>query len=433
MSFGVKECGSKCAMMGFGEGAVERLRRDPNRWQLSGRVIPIVDSYKYLGVIFRSDLDLQSMAKAREDKGRKVLNTFRAVLASYDIPLYIRARVVQSILLPVLTYGSELWGMSSVRCDGPQKVLSEALRLLLRIPAKSSLTSPTTIGYEVNIPPIHAIASSARARAYLKFPSLRTVIADLLRHPPVSRKRTWVTGTRQWLSRFCRIALQLNPSAGHDLVKRVVWELLLNKPSRTLRKYIANDYIRKRDYLAAAVRYPVFSQGIHWLCRMRVGAIWTVRRFVRIRWLPERYLTECPFCCVVNDTGEDLQHLLIQCQAWAEYRHEANLGLVGEYEILLGGSRNIGEAEMDRVVNEGWMDPPDDDLNPELHAQMGDDDGADVELVPRFIKVAKFLGIMMPVRQRRLSNLLRNTPRANADVAGMAVFVDANNQLGDEG
>ena len=175
----------------------------------------------------------------------------------------------------------------------------------------------------------------------------------------------------------------------HDLVKRLVWELLLNKPSRTLRKYIANDYIRKRDYLAAAVRYPVFSQGINWLCRMRVGAIWTVRRFVRIRWLPERYLTECPFCGVVNDTGEDLQHLLIQCQAWAEYRHEANLGLVGEYEILLGGSRNIGEAEMDRVVNEGLMYPPDEDLNPELHAQMGDDDGADVELVPRFIKVAK--------------------------------------------
>lgn len=434
MSFGVKECGSKCAIMGVGEGAIERLRRDPNRWQLSGRVIPIVDSYKYLGVIFRSDLDLQSMANAREDKGRKVLNTFRAVLASYDIPLYIRARVVQSILLPVLTYGSELWGMSSERCEGPQKVLSEALRLLLRISAKSSITSPATIGYELNIPPIHAIASSARARAYLKFPSLRTIIADLLRHPPVCRKRTWVTGTKQWLSRFCRVALQLSPSAGHALVKKTVWDLLLNKTSRTLSKYIANDYARTREYLAAAVRYPVFSQGIHWLCRMRVGAIWTVRRFVRIRWLPERYLTECPFCGVINDTGEDLQHLLIQCQAWAEYRLEANLGLVGDYEILLGGSRNIGEAGMDRVVNEGWMDPPDDDLNPELHAQMGDDDvdGIDVELVPMFIKVAKFLGIMMPVRHRRLSNLLRDTPRANADLAGMAVFVDADNQPGDE-
>ena len=71
MSFGVKDCGSKCVIMGVGEGAVERLRRDPNRWQLSGRVIPIVDSYKYLGVIFRSDLDLQPMANAREDKGRK--------------------------------------------------------------------------------------------------------------------------------------------------------------------------------------------------------------------------------------------------------------------------------------------------------------------------------------------------------------------------
>jgi hypothetical protein len=161
--------------MGVGEGAADLLRRNPNRWQLSGKVIPIVDSYKYLGVIFRSDLDLQSMAQARADKGRRVLNSFRAVLAGRDISLYIRARVVQSMLLPVVSYGSELWGMSAIRCRGPQIVLSEALRLLLRQSARSSLTSPATIGYELNIPPIHVVASSARARGYLKFPSLRTV------------------------------------------------------------------------------------------------------------------------------------------------------------------------------------------------------------------------------------------------------------------
>jgi hypothetical protein len=133
MTFGVKECGSKYAIMGIGEGAADLLRRNPNRWQLSGKVIPIVDSYKYLGVIFRSDLDLQLMAQARADKGRRVLNSFRAVLAGHDIPLYIRARVVQSMLLPVLSYGSELWGMSANRCRGPQIVLSEALKLLLRL------------------------------------------------------------------------------------------------------------------------------------------------------------------------------------------------------------------------------------------------------------------------------------------------------------
>jgi hypothetical protein len=140
---------------------------------------------------------------------------------------------------------------------------------------------------------------------------------------------------------------------------------------------------------------------------------------------------------VVNGTGENLQHLLIDCHAWDEYRVEANLGLVGEYQTLLGGSRNIGVAGMDRVDNEGWMDPEVDDLNPDLHAQMGDDDdnddGIDVELVPKFVKVAKFLGNMIPARQRRLSHLLRNSPRANANVAGMAVLVDADIQPGDDG
>jgi hypothetical protein len=56
-----------------------------------------------------------------------------------------------------------------------------------------------------------------------------------------------------------------------------------------------------------------------------------------------------------------------------------------------------------------------------------------VELVPKFVKVAKFLSNMIPARQRRLSHLLRNSPRANANVAGMAVLVDADIQPGDDG
>ena len=62
-----------------------------------------------------------------------------------------------------------------------------------------------------------------------------------------------------------------------------------------------------------------------------------------------------------------------------------------------------------------------------------DADGIDVELVPKFVEVAKFLSNMIPARQRRLSHLLRNSPRANANVAGMAVLVDADIQPGDDG
>jgi hypothetical protein len=436
MTFGVKECGSKCAIMGIGEGATELLRGDPDRWRLSGRVIPIVDTYKYLGVVFRSDLDLQCMADAREEKGRKVLNTFRAVLSSNDIPLYIRTRVVQSILVPVLTYGSELWGMNSERCKGPQRVLSEALRLLLRLSARSSITSAVTIGYELNIPPIHAITSSARARGYLKFPSLRTVIASLLRHPPVLAKRSWVTGTRQWLSRFCREALQMSPTAGHDFVKRMVWDREVAKRSTTMQKYVANDFSRTRGYLAAAVRYPEISKGIHWLCRMRVGAFWTVRRYVHIGWVSDRFLRECPFCGVVDGEGESLQHLLLRCQAWARYREESGIGLVESYETLLGGSRDIGEAGMDRVVNIGWLNDPidDDDSISDQLSQMGnDDDGTGVVQLPMFVRVAKFLGSMISDRQSRLSIFLRDTPRADADVVGMAVLVDDDFQPGNDG
>jgi hypothetical protein len=48
---------------------------------------------------------------------------------------------VKAILVPVLTYGDELWGMLEPRAVQPQRVLSEALRLLMKLGPKNSSTS----------------------------------------------------------------------------------------------------------------------------------------------------------------------------------------------------------------------------------------------------------------------------------------------------
>ncbi len=174
MRFGVNKCG----IIGFGNGAQRNLRQEAQQLTLDQQMIPLVGEYSYLGVPFTASLDVGLMAAARAAKGRKCLMALRPVLGCANIPLEIRIRVIKALLIPVLTYGAEVWGMNEENCKLGQAVLSEALRVLVRLKARCSITSSSTLGLEFGIDSLHAIASAARGRAFVKYPTLRTTIAD---------------------------------------------------------------------------------------------------------------------------------------------------------------------------------------------------------------------------------------------------------------
>lgn len=424
MQFGV----SKCGIMGFGEGACELLREEHHRLVLDGQPIPLVSQYDYLGVLFTETLDLGAMADARAEKGQKCLHSLRPVLGCASIPIAVRVRILKAILIPVLTYGSEVWGMQTVRVQKGQMVLSEALRLLVRLKAKCTITSSATLGLEFGIDPLYAIVSALRARAFVKFPTLRTTIADLMAAPPVSRKQSWVSGTRRWLQRFCPAALVAgrSPREVGSLVRDFLRERAI-QVSVTAVRYRDGALERTRQYLGLGSRYPGLARGIHWLCRLRVNAFWTAVALQRIGWLPPRYRTECPFCHSMG-TGETIEHMLMDCPRWAVTRAEC-FGewvetLHGVAINLLGGSRvesGVSPTEIESL----WLGNVVAQEGLELGGApqlMGNND-ADTA-TPGFTRVARFLQIVLPVRFRALSVLLLQAPRADADISGMAVLAE---------
>jgi hypothetical protein len=418
MTFGIDKCG----LMGFGEGASERLRVSPERWTLSGRTIPIVDSYKYLGLIVTSNLDLDVMVKDRVAKGVKALNAMRPVLACVNIPVDIRIRAIRAMLVPVLSYGGELWGMNEERSVAPQRILTEALKLVLRVSAKSTLTSPWTLGLEFNVAPIHCVVSAARARAFRKFGSLRTTVAKLLANLPVASRKTWASGSILWLKRYCREAAHASASVAASLVRSSVLDRLIkSSKSKTANHYINSGFEKSRGYLKTAVKYPNFSRGVHWLCRLRVGAFWTIRRFVHIGWLPERWLTTCPFCNSVG-SGETVQHMVLECHTWEEFR----CGQFTDLSTLLGGSSGVtGGVGLTKLEVESWCGTPESThFQPDLLPQDGENEEMNLDSFPGFLRMTVFLCRMIPVRQRRLNLLLRDAPRANANFHGMADFAE---------
>jgi len=56
---------------------------------------------------------------------------------------------------------------------------------------------------ELNIPPVHAEASARRARALMKYPSLKTWIGVLAKCPFTSRQSLRYDGGIKWMKRFC--------------------------------------------------------------------------------------------------------------------------------------------------------------------------------------------------------------------------------------
>jgi exonuclease III len=426
MKFGA----GKCGVMGFGDGALDQLAQDPVPFRLGGEEIKIVESYVYLGVPFTSPVDLAAMSLARAEKGRRALNPLRGVLACVSIPLTLRVRVVKAILVPVLTYGGELWGMLEQRAVQPQRVLSEALRLLMKLGPKNSSTSTALLGVEFNIPTVYAAVCAARARGYRKYAGLRTTISELVRRPMVSRKRTWVSATRFWLRRFCPEALTAETAeAASRLVCGMVWFRMNRRAeSKSLETYGTYAMVDTQAYLWLGVRYPHLSRGFHWLTRLRLGSFWSAKRLARIGWLAAEFRTKCPFCGEMG-TGEDEAHFLLVCTRW----NDARLRHLGEWATtlgaawynLLGGSRDTGGLSK-AGVRRLWCprDPtfrPDADLL-EMDPAMGhgnDDDGS----MPGCVRVARYLQEVIAVRFGVLSTFLE-TPRADADLDGMAVLAE---------
>ncbi|OLY78824.1 hypothetical protein AYI68_g7117, partial [Smittium mucronatum] len=56
---------------------------------------------------------------------------------------------------------------------------------------------------DLGIKSVFLKTSTARERAYHKWPNLKTWIADLIKSPIKARMATWVTGSARWIKKIC--------------------------------------------------------------------------------------------------------------------------------------------------------------------------------------------------------------------------------------
>jgi hypothetical protein len=75
---------------------------------------------------------MRNVVGDRVKKSRRAIEALESVLVGRDIPINVRTSVLKTCILPVLTYGCEVWGMDSTSGDNKlQTILNQCLMRLV--------------------------------------------------------------------------------------------------------------------------------------------------------------------------------------------------------------------------------------------------------------------------------------------------------------
>ncbi|OMJ21154.1 LINE-1 retrotransposable element ORF2 protein [Smittium culicis] len=167
---------------------------------LQGQKVDSTDQYTYLSYIMNSKRDVSGTIKNNKSKVREAVYTAYSFLRRSDVLTALKIKFINSVLMPIGCYGGETFGMSEARCKPIQSEIDKAIRMVANVGKSAAMER---IRDELGISSVFMRTSTARERAYHKWPTLKTWIADLIKAPMKARMATWVTGSARWIKKFC--------------------------------------------------------------------------------------------------------------------------------------------------------------------------------------------------------------------------------------
>jgi len=329
----------KCAVMHVPRFGGIPGRHRPFRWTLSGQAVDEVQEYTYLGINFRADWDIPKMVADRCEKGKRLFGALQPFLYSRTIPIHMKMAVTRAVLVPVLLYGAEIYGMNKSITGKMQSFLTGALKAVVGL-SQSSRTGLVSLWRELKMPPICALAAGRRARALVKCRSLRTWVSRLAGMEFRARRKTWMTLTRQWCRTYIPRLVQRCLIDGDDvplyLIQTDGWltqePKTLSKDITTLvwgreerlrlsgnaRWYFGAGFHTRRICIPRSGVVPGFLRGINLVLKCRLGAYWTAYMLARRGLAPACMLHFCPYCRQMQP--ETLEHMFLRCPRWQTQR-----------------------------------------------------------------------------------------------------------------
>ena len=92
-----------------------KVKNAPNFF-LNGKILEIVDSYSYLGLLFNFNGNFSKAKSSLVNRARRSLFSVYKRIRNQPIPIDLQLKLFDSIVEPILLYGSEVWGFENLLC-----------------------------------------------------------------------------------------------------------------------------------------------------------------------------------------------------------------------------------------------------------------------------------------------------------------------------
>lgn len=83
-------------------------------FKIGNHIIKITDKYKYLGVVFSKSGSFLNARKHVAEQAKKAMHLLRTRAVNLDLPVDLQIKLFDNTVLPILLYGSEIWGYENL-------------------------------------------------------------------------------------------------------------------------------------------------------------------------------------------------------------------------------------------------------------------------------------------------------------------------------
>jgi hypothetical protein len=169
------------------------------QWYIYNNKIEIVDTFCYLGVVFKHTGNLKDAAKTLHEQALKAYNNLLSVFNRVKIDLKTKLSMFDTLVVPILLYGSEIWGVYNYK-----EIDKLHLRFCKYILGVRPQTSNVAVFGELGRKPLSVIAKERALKYWLKIMHNNDSLINktFLKQKSVLRQGSWASNIKSTFDRL---------------------------------------------------------------------------------------------------------------------------------------------------------------------------------------------------------------------------------------
>ncbi|KAI7946044.1 hypothetical protein MJO29_012432 [Puccinia striiformis f. sp. tritici] len=379
----------KCGVVRYGCEPTADVESEDITYILKEWTIQTVPTYKYLGCLIPNTVLPEDPypvetghAKLLAKKAENTMHMSLPILYDKDLHPLTKARVIQSYIMAVGSYGAEWIAMCQKRTRTIQVVLDKASKICFGLKEANKTVNTLLLSLELGVTPLSIHCTLQRIRLWNQGHKPGTLLKDLIKFPYHGKGGTWTSNTLTnikklvnqesnlneddeegdplathhtltWIASMRKNRLDLHPKhpspigtnervspeQKEQLAQLETFHVTLlekevrqeAKKSQSVARYDRYELGRSANFVSTSINIPDITRGIHYLCLLRMNALPSLSR--RIQALTAQKINHtlkkgiCP-CCKANavDSGpEEWCHILLTCLFFRDIR-DATIG-----------------------------------------------------------------------------------------------------------